>query len=467
MPRFVLSRSLCLVGLCGLWSCGKQDAAVVEDKPASQQKTGPADAKTAQANAPIKVETNEKGQKSVRLNTAQAEQLADGFMAKGQLRQAAQILTELIRQNPKAAESYVKRAVILAESKLLTQAIADMSKAITLDKDNARFRNTRGYFYLSQQSYPQAYQDFSDAIGLDDKFSQAHNNRGLVSVATKLFDKAIKDFDEALKLDPKYVDAHNNKGYALMSSDKFAEAVVEFSKAIEINPKYVNAWNNRGQAYLKSQQAEKAIADFSEAIKLVPGNLTYLAARADAYVAAGKTTEAEGDRERVTWLNKLVKLTQQIQQNPKQAAVWIARGRHLLSSGELNPALADFQRALQVAPENTEAGCGKAVTLLKLGKTDEAIAECNIVLNKGVSAIAASIRGDAYMKKGELDYAIDDYATAKRRDSQVAEAYKQRAEKMRAQGNASQADADLAAAADLDPANARVRQVSNEAPALQ
>lgn len=463
MPRLVLSRSLCLLGLCGLWSCNKQDAPVATDKPElKQEAVAPA---TAKAGQPIKVETDAQGRKNVTLNPEQAEKLADGLIAKGQLRQANEILSRVIQLNPKATDAYVKRAAIMAESKLLTQAIADMTKAILLDPSNARFRNTRGYFRLSQQDYPQAFQDFSDAIGLDGSFSQAHNNRGLARVATKDFEAGIKDFDEALKINPKYIDAHNNKGYALMSIERFPEAVAEFTAAIALDPKYYNAWNNRGQAHLKSKQADQAIADFSEAIKLVPGNATYLAARAEAYTLAGKTAEAEADRERGKWLHQLVKLTQQAQQNPKQPAVWIARGRHLLSSGDLKPALGDFQRALKIAPENTEAHCGCAATLLAMGQVDDAIAQCNAALAKGSSAMAASIRGDAYLKKGNLDYAIEDYHTAKRRDSQVAQAYKLRAEKLRAEGNAAQAEADLAAAAELDLSSNAVRQASNEEPA--
>jgi len=466
MPRLVLSRSVCLVGLCGLWSCGKQETPVAESKPAFQQETqvaaAPAPAKPDQ---PIRVETDAQGRKNVTLNPQQAEQLADGLLAKGQLRQAQQILSKVIQLNPKATDAYVKRAAIMAESKLTTQAISDMTRAITLAPDNARFRNTRGYFYLTQQAYQPAMQDFSDAIGLDANFSQAHNNRGLARVAMKDYAAGIKDFDEALKIDAKYVDAYNNKGYALMSLEKFPEAVATFSKAIELNPKYVNAWNNRGQAYLKSKQGEKAAADFSEALKLVPANMTYLAARAEAYELVGKTTEAQADRERAKWVTLLVKLTQQAQQNPKQANVWIARGRHLLSSGELKPALADFQTALKVAPDNAEAHCGCAATLLAMGQPDEAIARCDAVLAKGASALAASIRGDAHFKKGNLDAAIDDYNTAKRRDSHVAQAYKLRAEKARTEGKTAQAEADMAVAAELDPAAGGVRQVSNEVPA--
>ena len=465
MPRLVLSRSLCVAGLCGLWSCGKQEAPVAVDKPAFQQEAAPAAAATASADAPIKVETDANGKKTYKLNPQQAERLADGLIAKGQLREALSALSGVIQANPKATTAYVKRAAILAQSKLPTQAIADMTKAIVLDPDNARFRNTRGYFRLNQQQYKEAFQDFSDAIGLDGGFAQAHNNRGLVRIAMKEYGPAIKDFDEALKIDAKYADALNNKGYALMSMEKFPEAIAAFSAAIAIDARYVNGWNNRGQAHLKSNQAEKAIADFSEAVKLVPGNVQYLAARADAYALAGKTKEAEADRERGKWLVQLAKLTQQAQQNPKQAAVWIARGRHLLSSGEMKSALADFQRAVKVAPENVEAHCGCAATLLAMGQVQETIAECNAALAKGPSALASSIRGDAYLKAGRLDDAIDDYASAKRRDSQVVQAYKLRAEQARSQGNAAQAEADLAAAADLDPSSKAVQQVSNEVPA--
>ncbi len=470
MSRTVLSRSLCLIGLCGLYSCSKKEApATAETAPTPPAQTSAANQQAAPAAGKddIRVTTDAQGRKNVTLNPKQAEALADTLIAKGQLRQALEILSRLIQMNPKATDAYVKRAAILAESKLLTQAIADMTKAITLVPSNARMRNTRGYFYLSAQSYDEAFQDFSDAIGLDDKFAQAYNNRGLVRIAKKEFAGSLKDFDQALTLDPQYVDACNNKGYALMSMEKFPESIAEFSRAIEINPKYVNGWNNRGQAYMKANQPEKAAADFSEAIKLVPGNTSYIAARAEAYAAAGKTAEAQSDRDRAKWLSQLAKLTAQLQQNPKVAATWIARGRHLLSSGELGPALGDFQRASKVAPDNMEAQCGIAATLLAMGKTDDSIATCNNVLAKGPMPIAFSIRGEGYFKKGFLDEAIEDFTAAKRRDSQVAQAFRMRAEKRKAQGDAAHADEDLAAAAELETTPGAVRQVSGEAPALK
>jgi tetratricopeptide (TPR) repeat protein len=358
----------------------------------------------------------------------------------------------------------VKRAAILAESRLLTQAIADISRAIQLDPDNARFRNTRGYFYLTQQDLPRALQDFNDAIGLDNSFAHPHNNRGLVRIAMGDAPTAVKDFDEALKIDARYVDAYNNRGFALMRQEQYAEAIASFSKAIEIEPKYVNAWNNRAQAHLKAGNPEQAAADLSEAIKLAPRNSGYYLARAEAYTALNREQDAQADKDQAGWLKTLSALTQQALQSPRNASHWISRGRHLLKGSDAQAAMADFNRALQVSPDSVDARCGRAAALLQLDKVDEAIADCNTALANELIPLAASIRGDAYYKKGDLDRAIEDYGLAKRMDSQVARAYLQRSEQRKAAGDTAQAEADLQQAVSLDPSLGGVRQVSAEQP---
>jgi tetratricopeptide (TPR) repeat protein len=455
MPRF--SRVIWLACLCGLWSCSKKDAeqvAQAESKANPQAVAGAEGAKPA-ANGSAKTTT---------ITPEQAIQIADRLISAGNYRQALPILTQIIKASPKAKDAYVKRAAILAESKMLTPAIADMSRAIEIDPENARFRNTRGYFYLSQQKLKEALQDFSDAIGLDMSYAQPHNNRGLVRIATGDVKTAVKDFEEAIKIDAKYLDAYNNRGYALMKLESYPEAIASFSTAIEINPKYVNAWNNRGQAKLKAGQAEQALTDFSEAIRLSPKTLSYHIGRADAYQALGRDAEAQADRNRVAWMQSLTALTQQVVRNPKQAANWIARGKHLLKAEEAQAAAADFNKALELAPESVDARCGRAAVLISLGRFDDAIADCNIAMEKEIDPMAASLRGDAYFAKGELDKAIEDYSHAKRLDSQVAKAYLKRSEQLRAAGKVAEAEADLQQAAALDPSANTVRQASNEQP---
>ncbi|MBX3445081.1 MAG: tetratricopeptide repeat protein [Planctomyces sp.] len=465
MPR--LPHILCLAGACGLWSCSKgTDSAAAQpaDAAAATAQTTEAAAANAATGAP-QVETNAAGQKVARVTPEQASQIADRLIAAGNYSKALPLLTQIINANPKDASAYVKRAAILAENKLLTQAVADMSRAIALEPDNARHHNTRGYFLLSQQNLDAALQDFNDAIGLDVNFAQPHNNRGLVRIAKGELEKAVKDFEEALKVDAKYLDAHNNLGYALMRLDRHDEAIASFSNAIEIDPKYVNAWNNRAQARLKADRAEDALTDFTEAIRLAPGNSSYYLGRADAYEKLGRAEESQQDRDHIAWMQELAGLTQQALQSPKVAGHWVARGRHLLRRNEAQAAVADFGRALQLAPESIDARCGHAAALLLLGKLDEAIADCNIALSKDAHPLALSLRGDAYFARGELDYAIEDYATAKRMDRQVARAYLKRSEIRKADGDTQNAEADYQHALELDPSLGTIQQASAEQPA--
>jgi tetratricopeptide (TPR) repeat protein len=457
MPRF--SRVIWLACLCSLWSCSKKDAASTA-QDGSKADPQAAAVTTADGAKPAA----DAASKATTVTPEQAEQIADRLIAARNYRQALPILTQVIKANPKAKEALVKRAAILAESKLLTPAIADMSRAIEVDPQDARLRNTRGYFHLSQQKLKEALQDFSDAIGLDMNYAEPHNNRGLVRIAMGDAKTAVKDFDEAVKIKAKYLDAHNNRGYALMKLENYPEAIASFTTAIEIEPKYVNAWNNRGQAKLKAGQAEQALTDFSEAVRLSPNTLSYHIGRADAYKALGRDAEAQADRDRVAWMQSLGALTQQVARNPKLAANWVARGKHLLKAEEAKAAAADFNKALEIESGNVDARCGRAAVLISVGRFDEAIADCNIALEKELHPMAASLRGDAYFAKGDLDKAIEDYVFAKRVDSHVAQAYLKRSEHYRKEGKTAEAEADLTQAVTLDPSLDTVRQASNEQP---
>jgi tetratricopeptide (TPR) repeat protein len=392
----------------------------------------------------------------------EAEKVADSLIVRRQFRQAALLLSEVIKARPNSASALVKRAAILAESGLHTPAIADMTAAIALEPENARFRNTRGYFQLSAKNLPEALQDFSDAIGLDLNFAQPHNNRGLLRLASKDYATAIKDFDEALKIDPKYLDAHNNKGFALLQLEQYDAAIAAFSQAIELEPNYINAWNNRAQARLKAQQPEAAIADFTQALELQPQNPTYLLGRAEAFTQAGRMQEAAADRDRITWLQKLSALTQQAAKNPDNAAHFVTRGRHLLQGAMAEEALNDFNRALQLSPDNLDARCGRAAAMYSQEKFREAIEECNVAVANGPHPTALSIRGDAFFRLGDLDRAIADYQAAKRIDAQVASAYLARADKFDAAGDAARAAADRRRAEAIDASLNPIQQASAE-----
>ena len=443
--------------LLGLVGCGSSDPAPIE---------------TAIPAAAIEVPTTHSSDASQKISPEQAVTLAQELIQKGNLHDASILLNEAIRANPKLVDAYTTRASILADAKLYTRAIRDMDMAMELQPENAKFRNTRGYFYLLIQDNELAMEDFNQAIALDPNYAQPLNNRGLVRISRNGYqdpeqaqdqsdsesvktiselDKAVKEFDAALRIDPQYVDAHNNRGFALSRAKKYDEAVASFTRAIELNDKYVNAWNNRAQAYALAGQHDLAIADFTQAIELAPTAMEYYTQRAESYMAAGKPELARQDFDHVAWSYELDALNRQLTADPKDPQNWVARGDHLQQVARWDEAAKNYLDALKLDPQCRTAQVGQASVLFQQGQTDEALAACNAILKAEPDRAAYSLRGNILLQQGQYDAAIADYKTSQRFDSLVAQAYLKRAEQRQASGEIQQASADLAQAVRMDP----------------
>ncbi len=187
---------------------------------------------------------------------------------------------------------------------------------------------------------------------------------------------------------PKSVVAWNNLGseYNRISDDFFDKGDTEnyvkykqkaldcFSKGIERKPDYTSAYYNRG--FTKFELA-KFKNDTSLAIEAIKDLNNAIASDV-----------------------KFVKAYQQ------RASIydWL---------GEYSKALADFNYALEISPNNIETLVNRGITKGKTGKYDEAIADFDKALEIDPnSAYAYSNRGLAYAFAGQLDKALDDYDKA-------------------------------------------------------
>lgn len=429
MPR----KSSFFLALILLAGCG----GTTTETPAVSEKTNA----TPQATAPVAA------QQSLDELLKLAEAQLQGRDANGALR----TLTTAIEQHPQDSRAFVRRGTLLADAGLLPAAIKDMTAAIELDPQNAKLLNTRGYFFLLSKNYDWAYKDFSDAVGRDLQYPQPYNNRGLVQIAKEEYTAAVKEFDAALMIDSDYVDALNNRGFALMQLDRTDEAIASFSKALEINPKYLNALNNRGRAYHKVQKYAEAVADFTTAIEQSPGNLQYYAHRAESNRVWGHTREARQDTDHIVHMQELVRIDAQIRHQPADSELWVARGNLLTEDGQTVQAIVSFDKAIEHNAECAAAFVGKARVAAIDGDWKQTQEHCNKALAIEASREALSLRGDAHYQQQNLDAALTDYSAARRMDSHVAQAYKQRAERYKQEGKADLAEADLQIAVSFDP----------------
>jgi tetratricopeptide (TPR) repeat protein len=220
-------------------------------------------------------------------------------------------------------------------------------------------------------------------------------NRGNAYDNLQDSDRAVKDYDSALAINPRDARAHRNKGVTLNRQGLLREALQEFDKAIELQPDQAFAYASRGgnlraQAELSASEPdrrglyERARADYDQTIKL--GGL--------------------GQREAV--------------------AYW-ERGLVNHSLNQLDAAIADFTKAIELAPDYGLAYDGRADSLRvkarlatsepeRTSQYERAVADYDKAIRlAGLgqrNALAYFNRGVAHYYLSHFDAAIADFTNA-------------------------------------------------------
>jgi tetratricopeptide (TPR) repeat protein len=387
-------------------------------------------------------------------------QEAEKLMRAGQFGVAVQTLSNLIGENPKNSLAFVLRGQANAERKNDADAAADFSTAVQLEPQNPERLSARGFFRLSRGSTVDALSDFNRAIELDPKNARAHNNRGMARLTSGEVKQSIEDFDACIQLDPNFVPAYNNRSFAYAKSDRRQDALADLDKALELDPNVAGTYDNRGSMLLAAQEPQKALADFTRAIQLDPANPNYYAHRRVTLTKLEKFAEAQADAIKIEHLVQLSALNEAVFRDRKSAQPYIDRGIYFLGENQIENALANFTKALELKPKNANALTQRSRAWLRHGDLEKAVNDATAALAIDPREETYGVRGDAYRKLKEYDKALADYDAAQRIDQDVAETWTLYAQSLQQAGRSREAEDALRHAADLKALNAPTRLTS-------
>ena len=126
--------------------------------------------------------------------------------------------------------------------------------------------NNRGISKDDLKDYYGAIADFTKAISLNPDYAYAYYNRGLSKNYLKDYYGAIADFTKAISLNPDYVKAYYNRGNSKYGLKDYYGAITDFTKAISLKPDYADAYNNRGIS--KENLGQYYCSDYKKACDL-------------------------------------------------------------------------------------------------------------------------------------------------------------------------------------------------------
>lgn len=259
-----------------------------------------------------------------------------------------------------------------------SEAIDNFNKAITIDSNDYRSINNRGYIYLIDKKYISAIEDFNKAIRINPYFIDSYNNRGIVQVLSGNYENAFADFQKAKSINPKFAaayvnianinvvqgknsmalsnldlalnldsriaSAYNTRGVIYQSSNNINEALKNFDKAIKLNPNFKDAYFNRGQLYkLKIRDFSKAINDFSKVVTLDEMDFESFNSLGISYSYLSQNQSA------INSFNKSLLI------NPNYDLTYCYRGSVYLTINRIDLAIKDYEKAVELNPSNQDA----------------------------------------------------------------------------------------------------------------
>jgi superkiller protein 3 len=208
---------------------------------------------------------------------------------KGRPDESMACFREALRLKPEDGTAHYNLGRALHIRGRLDEAIASYREAIRLQPDTPNAHIGLGAALFRQDRLDEAIVNLREATRLQPDNAMAHNNLGSALKAQGRLDEAIISFREALGLQPRYINAHRNLGIALQAAGRLDEAIASFREAVDLNPNFGCAYNNLGIALFRKGELDRAVAACKEGVRLGPAN------HSDHHVALGDSLAATGE----------------------------------------------------------------------------------------------------------------------------------------------------------------------------
>jgi tetratricopeptide (TPR) repeat protein len=270
--------------------------------------------------------------------------------------------------------------------------------------------NNRGAARYARGDVAGALADLDRALDLRPEYPEALNNRGIVRHRLGDAAGALADFDRALGLRPRYAEALNNRAVTRMAIGDLAGALADFDRAIGVRPDYADAYHGRAAALHAWGDCDGALADYTRVLDRIP---TEAAAPIHHLRAAVLVTQRR-------FADAVAECTRALALDPAFCLAYLSRGHaryHLRDLGGLD----DYRAAFRIDPVAAAADVARMVAR-DLADVDEVLENCRKHIRISPDDVVAyARRGLTLLLLGREDEAARDFAEGLRRSPDWAD----------------------------------------------
>ncbi|MBN8592839.1 MAG: tetratricopeptide repeat protein [Anaerolineae bacterium] len=341
------------------------------------------------------------------------------FLAGGQSLRALALLDAAIATDPGNDSALVSRAVIQMEDTNYAAALEDFTAALNAvetdssgfyDDDEVRaialsgYHSQRALIYIQVGNYAAAQADLDAASALTPDDPTIISQRGDLALALGDYETALAAYNRAIALDSANSTYISNRAELYLILQNYEAAIADFGRAIELDPLRTTAYTGLAQVYEAMGDYASAIDAYSAGIAVQPDALL-LVGRGIAYDMLDELDAALADFSRA------------IELEPNQAPYYTFRAGISRQQGDFEAALDDVNRAIELDPAEASYIHERARIYTFSGDTDKALTDYNRAIELAPpDSIELHLyffnRGLLYSNLGDTDKALADYTRA-------------------------------------------------------
>lgn len=322
------------------------------------------------------------------------------FKQQNDPRKAKQKYGDAIEKHPELAEAHARLGVVHAAERDFEAALRCLDRAVELEGSKADLYYQRGEIYRQQQNFDAARGDFDKAIETDPQYLPSYLGRALVVAEMGNNDEAIGDLSYVLEREPYHLEANYEAGRLHRSVGRFDPAIFHLQRAAESNShekRYSSelggALHERGNERYQHGDWDGAKDDFNAAIDYDPNSAEPYYSRARLRVASGEFDQALAD------VNAYIERGGADLEAVGAHALFELGHRHLLAN-DFDPAVDYFTQAIDQGYAHSIVYASRGTALAALSQLDPAIEDFENALNHGADEEVARKAGEAYRDRG-------------------------------------------------------------------
>jgi protein O-GlcNAc transferase len=277
-------------------------------------------------------------------------ELARALSAVGADQEALNHVEISLQQKPTAEAIALLGSLLLATHRV-QQAVDRLHAAAELAPDRPEILSTYALALQHRGDYELAESNYRAALKLNPNFAEVRCNLGYLLILRRLLPEALAELKIAVELRPQYPQAHHNLALAYTGLGQIDAALASYRTALEQDPRRPDTWEALGRVLLDMRQFKAAVDAFTKLIALKPN--------AQAYILIGIAHAGLEDMEgSIAAVRKAVELA------PLSTDTHDALGGELQWAGQLDEAMAELRRALELDAINRSAHSKLVYTML-------------------------------------------------------------------------------------------------------